>query len=156
MSEWLRRDVPHVLVRVGDRSVRVGPVVVPGVTACARCLHLHDGDRDRAWPAIAGQLAARPVVAPPLLVLREAAVRTVRRVLETRTSLDGGDGAGDDDGERRVGLMCFREFVNGRLNELSARGLQFFDLEETVGAFTTPLPRVRIIPIEEFDPLRYI
>lgn len=60
------------------------------------------------------------------------------------------------DGERRVGLMCFREFVNGRLNELSARGLQFFDLEETVGAFTTPLPRVRIIPIEEFDPLRYI
>ena len=104
VSEWLRRDVPHVLVRVGDRSVRVGPVVVPGVTACARCLHLHDGDRDRAWPAIAGQLAARPVVAPPLLVLREAAVRTVRRVLETRTSLDGGDGAGgDDDDERRVG-----------------------------------------------------
>jgi len=103
VSEWLRRDVPHVLVRVGDRSVRVGPVVVPGVTACARCLHLHDGDRDSAWPAIAGQLAARPVVAPPLLVLREAAVRTVRRVLETRTSLDGGDGAGDDDDERRVG-----------------------------------------------------
>jgi putative heme uptake system protein len=60
------------------------------------------------------------------------------------------------DGDRRVGIMCFREFVNSRLNELSTRGLQFFDLEETVGAFTTPLPRVRIIPIEEFNPLRYL
>jgi bacteriocin biosynthesis cyclodehydratase domain-containing protein len=99
VSEWLRRDVPHVLVRVGDRSVRVGPVVVPGVTACARCLHLHDGDRDRAWPAVAGQLAALPVAAPPLLVLRDAAVRTVRRVLAATTSPAGGDG----DGERRVG-----------------------------------------------------
>lgn len=94
VSEWLRRDVPHVLVRVGDRSVRVGPVVVPGVTACARCLHLHDGDRDRAWPAVAGQLAALPVAAPPLLVLRDAAVRTVRRVLAATTSLAGGDGGG--------------------------------------------------------------
>nr|MBP1191389.1 bacteriocin biosynthesis cyclodehydratase domain-containing protein [Frigoribacterium sp. PvP032] len=93
-SEWLRRDVPHVLVRVGDRSVRVGPVVVPGATACARCLHLHDGDDDRAWPAIAGQLAALPVASPPLLVLRDAAVRTVRRVLSL-TSTDGvGHGRG--------------------------------------------------------------
>lgn len=62
----------------------------------------------------------------------------------------------DDDRERRIGLLCFREFVNGRLNELSAKGLEFFDLEETVGAFTTRLPRVRIIPIEEFNPLRYL
>lgn len=60
------------------------------------------------------------------------------------------------DGTRRVGILCFREFVNSKLAELSGRGLQFFDLEEAVGAFTTPLPRVRIIPIEEFNPLRYI
>jgi bacteriocin biosynthesis cyclodehydratase domain-containing protein len=98
VSEWLRRDVPHVLVRVGDRSVRVGPVVVPGVTACARCLHLHDGDRDGAWPAIAGQLATLPVAAPPLLVLRDAAVRTVRRVLAATTS-PAGDAV---DGDGRV------------------------------------------------------
>jgi len=92
VSEWLRRDVPHVLVRVGDRSVRVGPVVVPGVTACARCLHLHEGDADRAWPAIAGQLTVLPVAAPPLLVLRDAAVRTVRRVLSlTRQGVDVGE-----------------------------------------------------------------
>jgi uncharacterized protein len=26
------------------------------------------------------------------------------------------------------------------------------DLEDDVGAFTVPLPRVRVIPIERFDP----
>jgi bacteriocin biosynthesis cyclodehydratase domain-containing protein len=94
-TKWLRQDVPHVLLRVGDRSVRVGPVIVPGVTACARCLHLHDGDDDPAWPAIAGQLAALPAAPPPLLVLREAAVRTVRRVLALTRA-----GGGDDDDTR--------------------------------------------------------
>jgi hypothetical protein len=87
-AEWLRRDVPHLLVRVGDRSVRVGPVVVPGVTACARCLHLHDGDRDSAWPALAGQLVTLPVPPPPLLVARDAAVRTARRALQLARSTE--------------------------------------------------------------------
>lgn len=58
--------------------------------------------------------------------------------------------------DRRVGLLCFREFVNGQMAALADKGLIFYDLEDTVGAFTTPLPRVRIIPITEFDPLRYI
>jgi len=31
-----------------------------------------------------------------------------------------------------------------------------FDLEDHAGAFTTVLPRVRIIPLEEFDPMRYL
>jgi hypothetical protein len=87
-AEWLRRDVPHLVVRVGDRSVRVGPVVVPGVTACARCLHLHDGDRDSAWPALAGQLVTLPVPPPPLLVARDAAVRTARRALQLARSAE--------------------------------------------------------------------
>ncbi|PFG32205.1 NYN domain-containing protein [Sanguibacter antarcticus] len=60
------------------------------------------------------------------------------------------------DGNRKVGILCFREFVNSRLGELASRGLKFYDLEDSVGAFTTQLPRVRIIPIEEFNPLRYI
>ncbi|MGC5168676.1 NYN domain-containing protein [Luteimicrobium sp. DT211] len=60
---------------------------------------------------------------------------------------------GDD---RRVGLLGFREFVNLRMTELAGRGLEILDLEHDVQAFTTPLPRVRIIPIEEFDPLRFL
>jgi uncharacterized protein len=36
------------------------------------------------------------------------------------------------------------------------RGLRLIDLEEEVGCFTGMLPRVRIIPIDEFDPTRYL
>ena len=61
-----------------------------------------------------------------------------------------------EDSDRRVGLLCFREFVNSRFSELASRGLSFYDLEDNVGAFTTILPRVRIIPLDEFDPLRYL
>ncbi|GAA3218779.1 NYN domain-containing protein [Oerskovia jenensis] len=61
-----------------------------------------------------------------------------------------------EDGDRRVGLLCFREFVNSRFTELASRGLSFYDLEDNVGAFQTVLPRVRIIPLEDFDPLRYL
>ena len=60
------------------------------------------------------------------------------------------------DGTRRVGVLCFREFVNARLTELTSAGLEIFDLEDDVAAFNTPLPRVRIIPLAQFDPTRYL
>ncbi len=59
-------------------------------------------------------------------------------------------------GDRRVGVLCFREFLNSQVTELSNRGLKVFDLEDDVAAFTSILPRVRIIPIDAFDPLRYL
>jgi len=53
---------------------------------------------------------------------------------------------------RRVALLGFREFVSVRLAELESEGLEFVDLELGVHAFNTPLPRLRIIPLTEFDP----
>jgi uncharacterized protein len=53
---------------------------------------------------------------------------------------------------RRVGLLAFTELVSGSLHQLAAEGLQLFDLEDDVGAFTVQLPRIRVIPIEQFDP----
>jgi putative heme uptake system protein len=55
---------------------------------------------------------------------------------------------------RRVGLLGFREFVSLRFAELP--GLEVHDLEQDVKAFNVPLPRVRIIPLEEFDPLHFL
>ncbi len=46
--------------------------------------------------------------------------------------------------------------VNHGFAELVDRGLEMLDLETAVGAFTVPLPRVRIIPLEEFDPLDFL
>jgi bacteriocin biosynthesis cyclodehydratase domain-containing protein len=37
----------------------VGPLVVPGRTACLRCLDLTRAERDAAWPRLAAQLAVR-------------------------------------------------------------------------------------------------
>jgi uncharacterized protein len=59
-------------------------------------------------------------------------------------------------GSRRVGLLGFREFVSQRFAELEGLGLEFFDLESTVGAFNVALPRVRVIPLTEFDPEHYL
>jgi uncharacterized protein len=53
---------------------------------------------------------------------------------------------------RRVGLIGFRELMSGALTDLTAEGLELYDLEDDVGAFTVALPRVRVIPIERFDP----
>lgn len=58
-SAWLRDDVPHLLVEFGDRSVRVGPMVVGGTSACAACLEFARAEADPCWPALASQLASR-------------------------------------------------------------------------------------------------
>jgi putative heme uptake system protein len=57
-----------------------------------------------------------------------------------------------DDG-RRLGLLALREFVSG---QLTALGISLFDLEDDVAAFNAPLPRVRVIPLAEFDPEHFL
>jgi uncharacterized protein len=58
------------------------------------------------------------------------------------------------DGRRRIGLIGFQEFVNAGFREVPH--LELMDLEHDVGAFNTRLPRVRVIPIDEFDPLEFL
>ena len=57
---------------------------------------------------------------------------------------------------RRVGVIGFTEFRNSGFLELTERGLTTYDLEYDVRAFNEPLPRVRIIPIDEFDPAQFL
>lgn len=57
---------------------------------------------------------------------------------------------------RRVGVIGFVEFRNHAFAELVEDGLEFFDLEYDVHAFNERLPRVRIIPIDEFDPADFL
>ncbi len=58
------------------------------------------------------------------------------------------------DGSRQVGVVGFGEFVNSQFRNLP--GLRIFDLEYDLGAFNTALPRVRVIPIDQFDPLEFL
>jgi putative heme uptake system protein len=57
---------------------------------------------------------------------------------------------------RRVGVAGFIEFRNSAFGAMAERGVEFFDLEYDVHAFRERLPRVRIIPIDEFDPLDFL
>ena len=56
--------------------------------------------------------------------------------------------------ERRVALLGFGEFVNSGYAQLT--GLQVFDLEHDARAFNQPLPRVRILDIDDFDPSAFL
>ena len=66
------------------------------------------------------------------------------------------DQVGDLLDGRRVGVIGFVEFRNQAFLELAERGLEFFDLEHDVKAFNEQLPRVRVIPIDEFDPAQFL
>ena len=57
--------------------------------------------------------------------------------------------------DHRTGVTVFRASVNAGFAALTANGLQSFDLESDVDCFTVRLPRVRVILIEQFDPVAY-
>ena len=89
-SVWLRRDVPHVPVLLGDVGVVVGPVIEPGTGPCLLCLELHRRDSDEAWPAIATQLLGRQSAAESPVLVMEGAAAASRLALER---LGAGPGA---------------------------------------------------------------
>ncbi|HEY8591013.1 MAG TPA: NYN domain-containing protein, partial [Naasia sp.] len=53
------------------------------------------------------------------------------------------------DAGRRVGVIGFPELVSGAYTALD---VPIYDLETDVKAFTSVLPRVRVIPLSQFDP----
>ena len=57
---------------------------------------------------------------------------------------------------RNVGVLAFREFTSTALAHLADSGLALFDLEHDARAFTVVLPRLRIIPLAEFDPAAFL
>ena len=88
---------PHVHAAIRGSRARIGPLVVPGASACLRCSHLHDIDRDAAWPLLAVQWAQQPEPCADALLTQAAAVLTVGLV---RQHVDAGP---RDVGPRDVG-----------------------------------------------------
>jgi bacteriocin biosynthesis cyclodehydratase domain-containing protein len=46
---------PHLYAGVVEATGVVGPLVLPGRTSCAECLHLGRTDRDETWPRLVAQ-----------------------------------------------------------------------------------------------------
>lgn len=56
--------VPHLPVVVREADVVVGPLVLPGRSACTGCVARHATDADARWPQLARQLRAREADRP--------------------------------------------------------------------------------------------
>lgn len=82
IAPLMSADVTHVPLILTGTGAQIGPVVVPGRTACLACVAAHRRDADDAWPQIAAQLLGRP--APPVStpILAEAAFAAVRMISE--------------------------------------------------------------------------
>ncbi|MGC4944713.1 ThiF family adenylyltransferase [Streptomyces sp. DT224] len=52
---WISSGTPHLYAGVLEATGFVGPLVLPGGTACAGCLQSHRRDRDPQWPRMLAQ-----------------------------------------------------------------------------------------------------
>jgi bacteriocin biosynthesis cyclodehydratase domain-containing protein len=66
--------IPHLAVMAGEAIGVVGPLVVPGRTACLLCLDYFRADSDPAWPLILAQLGQRSPEPPACDAVLAAAV----------------------------------------------------------------------------------
>jgi hypothetical protein len=53
----VRDGVPHLAVRAAEAIGVVGPLVLPGRSACLRCIDMRKADGDPAWPKILAQVS---------------------------------------------------------------------------------------------------
>jgi hypothetical protein len=58
-ASLMSEQIPHLAAAADEAIGIVGPLVIPGRTACLRCMDLTRADRDPAWPLILAQLLGR-------------------------------------------------------------------------------------------------
>lgn len=71
-------DITHLPVALAGDRIVVGPLVIPGVSACLACLHAHRADADPGWPLVAAQLVGRSRTPTDPGLAIEAAVLSAR------------------------------------------------------------------------------
>jgi hypothetical protein len=58
-ASLMSEQIPHLAAAADEAIGTVGPLVIPGRTACLRCMDLTRADRDPAWPLILAQTVGR-------------------------------------------------------------------------------------------------
>lgn len=79
-ARLMAADVTHLPVQLAGDRVTVGPLVVPGRSACLACVHAHRSDADPTWPVLAAQLLGRAPVTTDRALLIEAGLLVARLV----------------------------------------------------------------------------
>lgn len=72
-AEAMAEDLPHAPIARSCGEVTIGPLVVPGESACLACLELAEREADPLAPVLAQQLAADPLEAAAAGPLEEPA-----------------------------------------------------------------------------------
>jgi bacteriocin biosynthesis cyclodehydratase domain-containing protein len=86
-AQLVRDRVPHLAVSAGEAIGIVGPLVIPGQTACLRCLDYFRAASDPAWPLILAQLSSRRPDPPACDAVLAAAV-AAQAAAQALTAID--------------------------------------------------------------------
>jgi hypothetical protein len=82
LVDGLRRErVPHLALRTGEAIGVVGPLVLPGRSACLRCVDLRKASGDPAWPKVLAQATfgrARPEACDTVLAAMTATLASAQ------------------------------------------------------------------------------
>ena len=89
-DDEVRAGRPHLVLGAHTHGWTVGPFVVPGRTACLRCVDAHLGEQDPRRALVVEQLAGRPAAPADPALATLAAAWAVRDAL---TFLGGGEPA---------------------------------------------------------------
>jgi hypothetical protein len=89
----VRRAVPHLAASASEAIGVVGPLVLPGRSACLRCLDLARAERDPAWPLILAQLVSQSGQEPLACDTVLATMVAAQAAAQALAFLDQGAGA---------------------------------------------------------------
>jgi hypothetical protein len=64
LDAWMRAGTPHLVVAEPYGGPRLGPYVVPGATACLRCVDAQAGEADPRRSLVVEQVATTPPLRP--------------------------------------------------------------------------------------------
>lgn len=107
-ARYLREDIAHLPVSFEPGRVSVGPLVVPGSSACLTCRDAHARDLDPAWPLLHTQMIGRDPGPIRAAQVAEAA-RLTALLLTANTSSDGHLVRVSEDGSREWRSVSFHE-----------------------------------------------
>jgi hypothetical protein len=64
LDGWMRAGTAHLVVREGVAGTLLGPYVLPGATACLRCVDAHLAEHDPRRALVVEQLSSAPPLRP--------------------------------------------------------------------------------------------
>ncbi|MEU8617114.1 ThiF family adenylyltransferase [Streptomyces sp. NPDC048623] len=86
---WLAAGTPHLYAGVLEATGVVGPLVLPGGTACAGCMQRERADREHYWPRLPAQWRSGPPHALPACDVTLAAAVAGLAAAHALAFLDG-------------------------------------------------------------------